>query len=115
VSQTPGEVNGTQERATYMINIAEESLKDIEVEPRPGTNMTAQCECCYPVPPTHRCGPLTARNCSRAGFRRFIRREPLGIVFVIAAWNYPYLISVNCVVPAILAGTAMRNSAGVGT
>ena len=36
LSQTPGEVNGTQERATYMINIAEECLKDIEIEPKQG-------------------------------------------------------------------------------
>ena len=38
-------------------------------------------------------------------FTRFIRKEALGVVLVIAAWNYPYLIAVNCVVPAILAGT----------
>src|SRR5258705_2448116 len=40
------------------------------------------------------------------GFRRFIRREPLGVVFTVAAWNYPYLIAVNSVVPALLAGNA---------
>ena len=40
-------------------------------------------------------------------FTRFIRREPLGVVLVVAAWNYPYLISVNCVVPALLAGNAV--------
>jgi len=43
----------------------------------------------------------------KAGFRRFIRREPLGVVFTIAAWNYPYLIAVNSVVPAIMAGNAV--------
>ncbi|MBV8221814.1 MAG: aldehyde dehydrogenase family protein, partial [Candidatus Eremiobacteraeota bacterium] len=43
----------------------------------------------------------------RAGFRRFIRREPLGVVLAIAAWNYPYLIAVNSVVPALLAGNAV--------
>src|SRR5512134_3013930 len=26
----------------------------------------------------------------KAGFRRFIRREPLGLVLTIAPWNYPY-------------------------
>ena len=31
------------------------------------------------------------------GFTRFIRREPLGVVFVIAPWNYPYLTSVNSI------------------
>jgi acyl-CoA reductase-like NAD-dependent aldehyde dehydrogenase len=39
----------------------------------------------------------------KPGFRRFIRREPLGVVFTVAAWNYPYLIAVNSVVPALLA------------
>ena len=41
------------------------------------------------------------------GFRRFLRREPLGIVFTIAAWNYPYLIAVNSVIPALMAGNAV--------
>ena len=44
---------------------------------------------------------------ARAGFTRFIRREPLGTVYVIGAWNYPYLITVNSVVPAIMAGNAV--------
>ena len=44
---------------------------------------------------------------AKADFRRFVRREPLGVVFTIAAWNYPYLIAVNSVVPAIMAGNAV--------
>jgi acyl-CoA reductase-like NAD-dependent aldehyde dehydrogenase len=40
-------------------------------------------------------------------FRRFIRREPLGVVFTVAAWNYPYLIAVNSVVPALMAGNTV--------
>src|SRR5262245_60993509 len=43
----------------------------------------------------------------RQDFQRFIRREPLGVVLTIAAWNYPYLIAVNSVVPALLAGNAV--------
>jgi len=43
----------------------------------------------------------------KENFRRFIRREPLGVVFTVAAWNYPYLIAVNSVVPALLAGNAV--------
>jgi acyl-CoA reductase-like NAD-dependent aldehyde dehydrogenase len=39
--------------------------------------------------------------------RRFIRREPLGVVLVVAPWNYPWLTSVNAVVPALLAGNAV--------
>ena len=40
-------------------------------------------------------------------FRRFVRREPLGVVFTIAAWNYPYLIAINSIVPALMAGNVV--------
>jgi acyl-CoA reductase-like NAD-dependent aldehyde dehydrogenase len=40
----------------------------------------------------------------KEGFRRWIQREPLGVLFVIAPWNYPYLTAINSVVPAILSG-----------
>jgi acyl-CoA reductase-like NAD-dependent aldehyde dehydrogenase len=40
-------------------------------------------------------------------FTRFVRREPLGVVFTVAAWNYPYLIAVNSVVPALMAGNVV--------
>ncbi len=43
----------------------------------------------------------------KAGFVRYIRREPLGTVLVIAPWNYPWLTSVNTVVPALVAGNAV--------
>lgn len=43
----------------------------------------------------------------KEGFRRFIRHEPLGIVLDIPAWNYPLLIAVNVVIPALLAGNAV--------
>jgi acyl-CoA reductase-like NAD-dependent aldehyde dehydrogenase len=43
----------------------------------------------------------------KEGFKRFVRREPLGVVFTVAAWNYPYLIAVNSVVPALMAGNAV--------
>jgi len=41
------------------------------------------------------------------GFHRFIRREPLGTVLVLAPWNYPYLTSVNAIFPALLAGNTV--------
>jgi acyl-CoA reductase-like NAD-dependent aldehyde dehydrogenase len=41
------------------------------------------------------------------GFQRFIRREPLGVVLAVAPWNYPWLTSVNAVVPALLAGNGV--------
>ena len=44
---------------------------------------------------------------AKAGFRRVIRREPLGVVLVIAPWNYPYLTAVNTIVPALMAGNVV--------
>ena len=41
------------------------------------------------------------------GFTRFVRHEPVGVVLDISAWNYPLLITVNIVVPAVLAGDAV--------
>ena len=43
----------------------------------------------------------------KPGFQRFIRREPLGVVLVVAPWNYPWLTSVNAVIPALLAGNSV--------
>lgn len=42
-----------------------------------------------------------------AGFERRIEREPLGIVLVVAPWNYPLLTAVNTIVPALMAGNAV--------
>ena len=82
IRYTPFEISkGFQERAHYMIDIAEKALASILPE-------------------------------EQAGFRRFIRREPLGAILVLAPWNYPYLTSVNAVIPAIMAGilfVAKRN------
>ncbi len=71
-----GEVHGMAERARYMIAVAEESLKVIELP-------------------------------QKDGFVRYIKREALGVVFVIAPWNYPYLIAINTIIPAIMAGNTV--------
>lgn len=76
IRYSPGEVNGTLERARHMIAIAPRALADIDAGPK-------------------------------ENFTRFVRREPLGVVLTIAAWNYPYLIAVNSVVPALMAGNAV--------
>lgn len=44
---------------------------------------------------------------AKDGFKRFIKRVPLGVVAIIAPWNYPYLTSVNGIYPALLAGNAV--------
>jgi acyl-CoA reductase-like NAD-dependent aldehyde dehydrogenase len=71
-----GELGGFEERARYMIDLAETALAPVDPGPK-------------------------------SGFSRAIRREPLGIVFVIAPWNYPYLTAVNSIVPALMAGNAV--------
>jgi acyl-CoA reductase-like NAD-dependent aldehyde dehydrogenase len=43
----------------------------------------------------------------KAGFERRIKRVPLGVVVVVAPWNYPYLTAVNAVLPALIAGNAV--------
>lgn len=77
VQYAPFEIKrGFQERAHYMIDVAEQALADIRIE-------------------------------QSDKFQRLIRREPLGTVLVLAPWNYPYLTSVNAVIPAIMAGNTV--------
>ncbi len=38
---------------------------------------------------------------------RQIAREPLGVVLVIAPWNYPYMTAVNTIAPALVAGNVV--------
>jgi len=71
-----GELRGFEERARYMISIAEEALANI-----------------VPTP--------------KAGFERFIKREPLGVVFTIAPWNYPFSIPATEALAALVAGNAV--------
>ncbi|NOT62185.1 MAG: aldehyde dehydrogenase family protein [Acidobacteria bacterium] len=71
---------GFAERVNFMCDIAERELADLALEPA---------------------------NISKENFQRFIRREPLGVVLVLAPWNYPWLASVNAIVPALLAGNSV--------
>jgi acyl-CoA reductase-like NAD-dependent aldehyde dehydrogenase len=43
----------------------------------------------------------------KPGFQRWIAREPMGTVMVIAPWNYPFLTACNSIVPALMAGNAV--------
>lgn len=72
-----GEFRGFEERVRYMVRIAESSL-----------------------------APLVPDD-DRPGFRRAVRREPLGVVLVVAPWNYPFMTAVNTVAPALIAGNAV--------
>jgi acyl-CoA reductase-like NAD-dependent aldehyde dehydrogenase len=73
----PREVTTAADRARRMIALAPEALADVAVA-APSDDLEL-----------------------------FIRREPLGVVLVVPAWNYPYLIAVNSIVPALLAGNAV--------
>lgn len=48
-----------------------------------------------------------AEKPGKEGFTRYITREPLGTVMVIAPWNYPFLTAVNSIVPGLMAGNAI--------
>lgn len=43
----------------------------------------------------------------KEGFIRFIKRVPLGLSFIIAPWNYPFLTAVNAIIPALMAGNTV--------
>ena len=79
-----GELGGFEERARYMIAIADEALA--------------------PVVPA-----------AKDGFKRYVRRDPAGIVLTVAPWNYPYLTAVNSVIPALMAGNAVILKAAAQT
>ncbi|KZO97238.1 succinate semialdehyde dehydrogenase [Calocera viscosa TUFC12733] len=78
IRYTASEVRGTLERAEYMLSIAPSSLADVDLS-----------------------------GSDKPGFHRYIRREPLGVVLVVAPWNYPYLVMINSVLPALLAGNSV--------
>jgi acyl-CoA reductase-like NAD-dependent aldehyde dehydrogenase len=43
----------------------------------------------------------------KVGFIRYIHHEPVGVVLVIAPWNYPLHTPINVIVPALLAGNSV--------
>src|SRR5208283_1894290 len=47
------------------------------------------------------------RPAPKPGFERQIKRVQLGVVAVVAPWNYPYLTAVNAVLPALIAGNSV--------
>ncbi|MEO8243049.1 MAG: aldehyde dehydrogenase family protein, partial [bacterium] len=40
-------------------------------------------------------------------FRRYIARDPVGVVFIVAPWNYPYLTTINTLAPALISGNSV--------
>ncbi len=52
-------------------------------------------------------GLATVKLSEKEGFERWIQREAIGVIFVVAPWNYPYLTAINAIMPAILAGNTV--------
>lgn len=51
---------------------------------------------------------LTPREVFQSGkTREILAYDPLGVVGVISAWNYPFLVGINHYVPALIAGNAV--------
>lgn len=40
-------------------------------------------------------------------FERYFTRDALGVVLIIAPWNYPFLTAINAIVPSLVAGNAV--------
>ena len=40
-------------------------------------------------------------------FTRYLAREPVGVVLIVAPWNYPYLTTINTLAPALIAGNSV--------
>lgn len=76
IRSAAGEVAGMEERSRAMIELADQGLATVKLDPK-------------------------------EGFERWIQREAIGVVFVVAPWNYPYLTAINAIMPAILAGNAV--------
>ncbi len=49
--------------------------------------------------------PLVVEDSDK--FTRYLAREPVGVVFIVAPWNYPYLTTINTLAPALMAGNAV--------
>lgn len=49
--------------------------------------------------------PIVAENSD--AFERRIEKEPVGVVFIVAPWNYPFLTTINSLVPALIAGNTV--------
>lgn len=39
--------------------------------------------------------------------RRVIKREPAGVVLIVAPWNYPYMTAINTLAPALISGSTV--------
>src|SRR6202000_276578 len=56
----------------------------------------------------HACEVVVPRTVTHAaGIQERITYEPVGVVAHVSAWNYPYFVALNSIVPALLVGNAV--------
>ncbi|GJJ09485.1 hypothetical protein Clacol_003708 [Clathrus columnatus] len=78
ITYCQGECKTMLKRTDYLLSIAQSSLED-QVIP----------------------------DYDNSGSRRYIQRIPHGVILAITPWNYPYLVTINTVLPALVAGNTV--------
>lgn len=66
----------------------------------------ARARVCYFVENSEKYLQVTQVH-ENGGLREEISYDPLGVVANISAWNYPYLVAMNVIVPALIGGNAV--------
>ncbi|HSA58668.1 MAG TPA: aldehyde dehydrogenase family protein [bacterium] len=79
IRESRNEIDGAMGRVRYFVENSEKWLSPETVNESPGVQVT----------------------------REVLAFEPLGVIANISAWNYPYLIAMNVIVPALIAGNAV--------
>lgn len=72
-----GEISTAALRASHLLKFADEALSPISVDQ------------------------------DTPKFKKFLTREPHGVVLIIFPWNYPYLCLINGLIPSLLAGNSV--------
>ncbi|ANB12033.1 aldehyde dehydrogenase (NADP(+)) ALD4 [Sugiyamaella lignohabitans] len=51
--------------------------------------------------------PVNVDESTRPSFKKYLTKDPLGVILIIFPWNYPYLCLTNGLIPALLAGNSV--------
>eukprot|EP01097_Dermamoeba_algensis_P003708 TRINITY_DN2538_c0_g1_i1.p1 TRINITY_DN2538_c0_g1~~TRINITY_DN2538_c0_g1_i1.p1 ORF type:complete len:498 (-),score=118.30 TRINITY_DN2538_c0_g1_i1:115-1608(-) len=84
VSQAAGEINATLGRIKFFLSHVDEAIGDKLVNQTENWNPSEKNQ-----------------------VQEIIRYDPLGVIANISAWNYPWFVGTNVIVPALLAGNAV--------
>lgn len=135
IKQAQGEIDTMIKRMKGMIDIAPSALADVVIEEtlgkhtgnedlfhhlpnhmemstetaaalgkNPNILMKSPTEGCFKTRPPY---AASAMSDDTYVFDRRLIRQPVGIVAVVAPWNYPLLTSISALVPGVIAGNAV--------